>query len=55
MMPEAELARVITPEIWDLANYFGVPEELVYQRISEFATDEEKEHWNKAFSDYIPA
>jgi len=55
LMPEAELARVITPEVWDLANYFGVPEELVYQRISEFATDEEKERWNEAFGDYIPA
>ena len=46
---------MITPEIWDLANYFGVPEELVYQRINEFATEEEKERWNEAFEDCIPA
>jgi hypothetical protein len=37
-----------------LADYFDVPAELAYQRISEFATQEEIERWDEALDDFIP-
>ena len=54
LMPGPELARVITLSVWELADYFDVPEELAHQRINEFATQEEMERWDKACEDYIP-
>jgi len=50
-MPETELARVIDMPVWDVAEYFGVPEELACQRIREFATEEEIYHWQMAGED----
>ena len=47
LMPAPELARVITLAVWELADYFDVPEELAHQRINEFATQEEIERWNE--------
>ena len=41
LMPEEELQRVGNMPVWELAEYFGVPEELARQRVSEFATDKE--------------
>ena len=55
LMPAEELARVITLSVWDLADYFDVPEELAYQRINEFATQEETERWSEAYDEYTPA
>jgi len=54
-MPGPELAKVINLSAWELADYFDVPEELAYQRINEFATEEEKERWDKGCEDYIPS
>jgi len=54
LMPGPELAKVINLSAWELADYFDVPEELAYQRINEFATEEEKERWDKGCEDYIP-
>jgi hypothetical protein len=54
LMPVEELAKVITSSVWELADYFDVPAELAYQRISEFATQEEIERWDEAFDDFIP-
>ena len=52
LMPGPELAGVITLSVWELADYFDVPEELAYQRINEFATEEEKERWDETFDDF---
>jgi len=52
LMPESELAKVITHSFWELAEYFEVPEELAYQRINEFATEEERERWDETCDDY---
>ena len=54
LMPADELAKVITSSVWELADYFDVPAELAYQRINEFATQEETEQWGEAFDDFIP-
>lgn len=51
LMPETELARVIDMPVWEIAEYFDVPEELACQRISEFATEEEVYHWQMAGED----
>lgn len=51
LMPETELARVIDMPIWEIAEYFDVPEELACQRISEFATEEEVYHWQMTGED----
>jgi len=51
LMPETELARVIDMPVWEIAEYFGVPEELACQRISEFATEEEVYHWQMTGED----
>ncbi len=48
LMPGPELARVTTLSVWELADYFDVPEELASQRISEFATQEEMERRDEA-------
>ena len=53
LMPGAEMDRVINLSVWELADYFDVPEELAYQRINEFATEEEKERWDEECDDYI--
>ena len=55
LMPAPELARVITLAVWELADYFDVPEELAYQRIKEFATQEEMERWDEASEDGVPS
>jgi len=47
LMPAPELARVITLSVWELADYFDVPEELAYQRVNEYATQEEMERWEE--------
>ena len=49
LMPGRELEKVITSSIWELADYFGVPAELAYQRVSIYATQEELERWDNIF------
>ncbi len=46
---------VINLSVWELADYFDVPEELASQRINEFATQEEMERWDETFDDFIPS
>jgi len=48
-MPARELEKVITSSVWELADYFGVPAELAYQRINKYATQEELERWDNIF------
>jgi hypothetical protein len=40
-MPEEELAKLGSVLVWEIAEYFGVPEELARQRVTEFAADRE--------------
>jgi hypothetical protein len=54
LMPGSELTKVIDLSVWDLADHFDVPEELAFQRISEFATPEEIECWDERSEGYIP-
>ena len=51
LMPESELVKVISLSVWDMATHFDVPEELAYQRINDFATPEEIEHWNETYDE----
>ena len=48
LMPEVELAKVRDLPLWDLADYFHVPEYLVQLRLTEFATAEELAGWQSA-------
>jgi Zn-dependent peptidase ImmA (M78 family) len=52
LMPSDELAGVIKIPVWELADYFDVPEELASQRVNEYATPEEIENWNEAYDEY---
>ena len=52
LMPSEELSGVITMTVWELADYFDVPEELASQRVNEFATPEEIERWNEGYDEY---
>ena len=53
LMPEDELAGVIDMPLWEIADYFDVPEELVRERVSQFATEEELERWQSTCKDYL--
>lgn len=53
LMPGLELAKVIDLPVWDLADHFDVPEELAFQRINEFATNEERDQWDEGCQDNI--
>jgi len=46
LMPENELYRVVNMPPWEIAEYFGVPDELARQRMSDFATDTEIAKWH---------
>ena len=45
LMPESELAKLGDLPVADIAEYFGVPEEVAWLRISQFATDAELVRW----------
>jgi len=48
-MPEEALRKLDRMPVWDLAEYFGVPEPLVLLRLSEFATDRELARWQYSY------
>ncbi len=48
LMPPEELAKIIGFSIWELADHFDVPTELAFQRINDFATQDEIESWDEA-------
>jgi len=52
LMPETELDKVREMPAWELGDYFGVPEDLVKQRMMEFATREEIAKWHVLSPDY---
>jgi len=52
LMPGDSLAAVIGLSTSEIAEYFGVPEELASKRVSEYATPEEIEQWREACDEY---
>ena len=54
LMPEEELTKVSDMSLWELAEYFDVPEELVKRRLTEFATDDELARWESARQEHFP-
>ena len=48
LMPEKELDKIMQLPTWEIAEYFGVPEDQVKQRTNEFATDLEITRWQAA-------
>ena len=47
LMPESELEKLSNLATWEIADCFGVPEELVQLRITQFATDSERSRWQE--------
>jgi Zn-dependent peptidase ImmA (M78 family) len=47
LMPEGKLEDFVHLPLWEIAQYFGVPEDLVKQRLTVFATEDEIKRWNK--------
>jgi hypothetical protein len=47
LMPEAELERLGVMPVWEIAEYFGVLEGIVEQRLTEFATEAELARWSR--------
>jgi hypothetical protein len=45
LIPEKELEKINNPTTWEIAEYFGVPEELATLRLEQFATERERERW----------
>ena len=45
LMPQDELEKLGKPTTWEIAEHFGVPEELAISRLDQFATDQELERW----------
>ena len=51
LMPEGELIEAARLPCWEIADRFGVPEDLARQRMTLFATDEEKDRWDRLETD----
>lgn len=47
LMPEAELRRLGNLNPWEMADHFGVPEDLARLRINDFATNAERSVWRE--------
>ncbi len=47
LIPEGDLARVGTLDTWEIAERFGVPEELARRRVIEFATNADRRRWQQ--------
>ena len=45
LIPETELIQLGNLNMWEIADRFGVSENLAHQRITEFATDAERNLW----------
>jgi len=45
LMPQEELQKVDSMLVWEIADHFGVPEELARRRLIVFATDMELRRW----------
>jgi len=47
LIPETELSQLGNLNIWEIADRFGVSEDMAHQRITEFATNTERDLWQK--------
>lgn len=54
LIPEEELEKLGYVDVWEIAEYFDVPEELAERRVTEFATERELARWESARDDFIP-
>jgi Zn-dependent peptidase ImmA (M78 family) len=45
LIPETELSQLGNLNMWEIADRFGVLEDLAHQRITEFATNTERNLW----------
>ncbi len=45
LIPEDELEKARGMDVWALAESFGVPEDLVWQRVTAYATEAELARW----------
>ncbi len=54
LMPEEELEKLGRMPVWELADYFDVPEEVVELRLTKFATEKELTRWEAEREDDIP-
>lgn len=45
LIPPYELEGCGLTDSWDIAEHFGVPEEVAIRRITDFATETEKARW----------
>ena len=41
-----ELEKLGKPTTWEIAEYFGIPEEIAVSRLGQFATERERERWD---------
>jgi hypothetical protein len=46
LIPASQLEKCEDLQTWEIAERYGVPEELVRLRISDFATEKERGPWN---------
>ena len=46
LVPENELEKLDKPTTWEIAEYFGIPEEIAVSRLGQFATERERERWD---------
>jgi len=51
LMPDHELTILVGSPVWEIAESFVVPQDLVVRRFTEFATDEERCCWERAYYD----
>ncbi|NWF78147.1 MAG: ImmA/IrrE family metallo-endopeptidase [Chloroflexi bacterium] len=47
LMPEDELKKVECLPVWEIAEHFGVLEDVARRRLTEFATDSELRRWRR--------
>jgi Zn-dependent peptidase ImmA (M78 family) len=45
LVPEEDLAKLGLAPLWEIADYFGIPEELARRRINDFGTETELLRW----------
>ncbi|MBC8477837.1 MAG: ImmA/IrrE family metallo-endopeptidase [Dehalococcoidia bacterium] len=51
LIPDDESLKVIHLSLWEIAEHFGVPEDLAIRRFTEFATEDDRCRWEWAYDD----
>jgi hypothetical protein len=47
LVPEAELEKLVKPATFEIAEYFGIPEQLATLRLEQIFTENERERWQQ--------